>query len=233
MIRTTILTLALLIALVGNAEVQTSPMPKTMIGDREAAIIGGFFERLNEAQTSDTPDISVEDILRDVLIETTRGATTDDEDEEGEDQARSSDDDDDDEGGGKKDKDKKNKDKKNKNKDKGQGKNKGRGDGLPPGLAKQLAERGSLPPGLSKKLQENGALPPGLSAVALPEEFDSVLPELPEGQERVIADDDVLIVDTVTGVILDSLPDVIPPELTPVLQSLPDLIDAATSGTSN
>lgn len=227
MIRAILFSLALALPLAGQANAQTTPTPQTLIGDREAAIITGFFDRLNEAQTSSDPDISVGDILRDVLIETTRKAGQSDEEQEDEAKAKS-DDDDDDEGNGKKNK---NKNKKKKNKNKGVGN--GRGDGLPPGLAKQLANRGSLPPGLNKQLQENGALPPGLSAVPLPEEFNRILHDLPEGQERVIADNDVLIVDTVTGVILDSLPDVIPPDLMPVLQSLPDLIDAATSGSNN
>lgn len=227
MIRSLVFALALVVALGGHANAQSAPTPQTLIGDREAALISGIFQRLNEAQSSTTPDVSIEDIVRDVLIDTARGASqsasTDDDD------AREDDDDDDDKGSKKA----KNKDKgkdKAKGKDKNKNKGKGRGDGLPPGLAKQLSERGSLPPGLQKKLQESGALPPGLSAVALPEGIDAALPDLPEGQERVIADTDVLIVDTVTGVILDSLPDVIPPDLAPVIQALPDLIDAATSG---
>ncbi len=109
-------------------------------------------------------------------------------------------DDDDDKGdkksGGKKKKKKKGKKaKKSKGKGKGQGKNKG----LPPGLAK----RDSLPPGLQKQLAKNGTLPPGMAKRGLPPELESQLPAVPPGLERIIAGDDVVLLEKATGKILD------------------------------
>ncbi len=104
-------------------------------------------------------------------------------------------DDDDDE----KDKKKKKKKGKKAKKGKGQGKGKGRGKGLPPGLAK----RDSLPPGLQKQLEKNGTLPPGLAKRGLPSELESQLPSLADDLERVIAGDDVVLMEKATGKILD------------------------------
>ncbi len=70
-----------------------------------------------------------------------------------------------------------------------------KGKSVPPGLARQLERKGTLPPGLAKK-----ALPPGLT---------DRLPPTRAGQERVIVGDDVVLVETVTGVILDIIRDVI------------------------
>lgn len=102
----------------------------------------------------------------------------------------SDDDDDDDDGKGKgkkNKKDKKNKKKKNKK--------------TPPGLAK----KNGLPPGLAKRQ----TLPPGLQSRGLPEGLASSLPPLPEGQERVIIDNDILLLETGTNLVLDVLQDVI------------------------
>ena len=91
---------------------------------------------------------------------------------------------------------------------KGQSKGKGRGKGnkgLPPGLAK----RKSLPPGLQKQLERNGKLPPGLQTRQLPDELWAKLPPAQPGTERVIADNDVVLLDKATGVVLDILRDVV------------------------
>ncbi len=84
-------------------------------------------------------------------------------------------------------------------KGKSKGKSKGRGKGMPPGLAK----RDSLPPGLQKQLQKNGTLPPGLAKRDLPADLESKLPKVPAGLERVIAGDDVVLLEKATGKILD------------------------------
>ncbi|MDF1527802.1 MAG: hypothetical protein P1R74_01620 [Sedimenticola sp.] len=76
--------------------------------------------------------------------------------------------------------------------------------GMPPGLAK----RDSLPPGLAKQLERNGHLPPGLEKRDLPEGLDRLLPPRGHGQERVVVDNDVLLIETATGLILDILRDV-------------------------
>lgn len=82
---------------------------------------------------------------------------------------------------------------------------KGRHKGLPPGLAK----RGSLPPGLARHVRLYGALPPGLQKRVLPEELEALLPERPEGEVRVIVDDDVLLIERATGFVLDVIEDVL------------------------
>ena len=85
--------------------------------------------------------------------------------------------DDDDDKKGKRGKKKK---KKKAKKSKGQG----RGQGLPPGLAK----RDELPPGLAKR--------------DLPGDLEKKLPKVPEGLERVLAGDNVVLLEKATGKIL-------------------------------
>ncbi len=75
---------------------------------------------------------------------------------------------------------------------------------FPPGLAK----KDSLPPGLAKQLERNGTLPPGLAKRDLPAELERELPTLQEGRRRIIVDDDVVLIETVTETILDILFDV-------------------------
>lgn len=90
-------------------------------------------------------------------------------------------------------------------KKKGKHHNKGKKQkGLPPGLAK----RQSLPPGLAKQLERNGRLPPGLEKRNLPEGLAKLLPPPRHGQQRVVVDNDVLLIETATGLILDILKDV-------------------------
>ena len=81
---------------------------------------------------------------------------------------------------------------------------KGSGD-LPPGLAK----RDELPPGLAKHLEKYGTLPPGLEVRGLPNALKKQLPNPGAGRKRVVVDDDVLLIETQTGRVLDILKDVI------------------------
>ncbi len=76
---------------------------------------------------------------------------------------------------------------------------------MPPGLAK----RDRLPPGLEKQLKKNGQLPPGLAKRELPADLESRLPPPPAGTERVIVDNDILLVEAATGLVVDILSDVI------------------------
>jgi Ni/Co efflux regulator RcnB len=76
--------------------------------------------------------------------------------------------------------------------------------GLPPGLAK----RETLPPGLAQQLQRNGQLPPGLEKRDLPDDLRSMLPKRLPGHRRVIVDNDVLLIEEATGLILDILEDI-------------------------
>ena len=78
---------------------------------------------------------------------------------------------------------------------KGKGKkNKGKGvgnQGMPPGLAKQ----GKLPPGIAKR--------------QLPSALVAQLPPPPKGFERVIVDNDILLINIATQVVHDVLTDII------------------------
>jgi hypothetical protein len=81
-----------------------------------------------------------------------------------------------------------------------------RGGSLPPGLAKREA----LPPGLRKQLRERGELPPGLQKrlVAVPAPLAARLPPVPPYYERWFAGDDLIIVDTRTHRIAAIIPNV-------------------------
>lgn len=76
----------------------------------------------------------------------------------------------------------------------------GGGKGMPPGLAKK---RG-LPPGLAKR----DRLPPGLEKRALPHDLETRLPRRTT-TERIIVDDDVILIEKGTEIVLDILRDVI------------------------
>lgn len=77
--------------------------------------------------------------------------------------------------------------------------------GLPPGLANKQ----QLPPGLQKQVREKGTLPPGLQKRLLPGELEGRLSRLPPGYERVIVGADVVIVEIATRVIVDILADIL------------------------
>jgi hypothetical protein len=76
---------------------------------------------------------------------------------------------------------------------------KGSGKGMPPGLAK----RDKLPPGLQKQLERNGTLPPGLQKRKLPDTIEEKLAPPQEGTERVIVNQDVVLIDKATNTVLD------------------------------
>ena len=88
---------------------------------------------------------------------------------------------------------------------KGRAKAKGRGKGkakhAPPGLAK----RERLPPGLAKR----DTLPPGLRGRGLPGDLSTALPRRRPGQEFRVFDDDVALIETATGRVIDILRDVL------------------------
>ena len=65
------------------------------------------------------------------------------------------------------------------------------------------------PPGLARQLQSRGTLPPGLAKRDLPADLASRLPFPWPGTQRVIVDNDVLLIQQATGLILDILEDVI------------------------
>lgn len=79
------------------------------------------------------------------------------------------------------------------------------GKSLPHGLAKR---GGDLPPGLERHIEKYGTLPPGLQGRALPDDLERRLPKSRKGTKRVIIDDDVLLIEEATGLVLDILKDV-------------------------
>lgn len=80
--------------------------------------------------------------------------------------------------------------------------------GLPPGLAK----RDRLPPGLEKQLRERGELPPGLQKKIqpLPPELERKLRVLPTGYRRVVIGGNVILMKEKTAVIYDMIRNAIP-----------------------
>ena len=76
-----------------------------------------------------------------------------------------------------------------------------RGGGMPPGLAK----RQGLPPGLAKRKH----LPPGLAKRDLPQGLRDILPAAPRGTERIIVDNNVVLIQKATGIVLDILMDAV------------------------
>jgi hypothetical protein len=78
---------------------------------------------------------------------------------------------------------------------------------LPPGLAK----RDRLPPGLEKQLRERGTLPPGLQKRMhpVPVALERRLPRLPERHRRVVLGGHLIVLDDETGLIHDVIRDVL------------------------
>jgi hypothetical protein len=75
---------------------------------------------------------------------------------------------------------------------------------LPPGLAK----RSSLPPGLQKQVKQRGQLPPGLRKERLPNELEVKLSPLPTGYIRFRIGTDVVLMNTRTQVVVDVIKDI-------------------------
>jgi hypothetical protein len=68
--------------------------------------------------------------------------------------------------------------------------------------------QGDLPPGLRKQLDERGTLPPGLSGRPLPPGLTDRLGPAPAGYQRIIVDDDVLLIEAATRLVVDAVLDV-------------------------
>ena len=83
-----------------------------------------------------------------------------------------------------------------------------RGKGLPPGLAK----KDRLPPGLEKQLRERGTLPPGLQKKVhpLPIELERQLRVLPTGYRRVAVGGNIILMNRKTALVYDIIRLVIP-----------------------
>jgi hypothetical protein len=80
--------------------------------------------------------------------------------------------------------------------------------GLPPGLAK----RDRLPPGLEKQLRERGTLPPGLQKKIqpLPVALERQLRPLPTGWRRVVIAGNVILMNERTATVYDIIRNAIP-----------------------
>ncbi len=90
---------------------------------------------------------------------------------------------------------------KGRGKAKGKSKAKGKAKHPPPGLAK----RQRLPPGLAKR----DTLPPGLRGRGLPGDLSTALPRRRPGQEFRVFDDTVVLLESVTGRVIDILRNVL------------------------
>lgn len=66
-----------------------------------------------------------------------------------------------------------------------------------------------LPPGIQKKLARGGTLPPGIAKQYLPDGLVKQLPTPPQGYERRVVGNDVLLVSIDTGAIADIITDAI------------------------
>jgi hypothetical protein len=66
----------------------------------------------------------------------------------------------------------------------------------------------SLPPGIAKKVARGGTLPPGIAKRYLPNDLVVQLPPRP-GCQWVIVDNDVVLIATATGLIVDILADIL------------------------
>ncbi|WP_417432207.1 hypothetical protein [Kiloniella sp.] len=89
-----------------------------------------------------------------------------------------------------------------------QGHKKKKGKGKKKGLPTGLAKKESLPPGIQKQLDEKGSLPPGLAKHDLPDDLQSRLPRR-KNSKFVIVDDDVVLIDILTNKALDVLENVL------------------------
>ncbi len=74
---------------------------------------------------------------------------------------------------------------------------------------KNKGKIGELPPGLQMQLEKNGRLPPGLAKKELPPGLAKRLGSTRTGLERLIIDDDVLLVEEATGIVYDIIKDVV------------------------
>ena len=59
------------------------------------------------------------------------------------------------------------------------------------------------------RLEKNGTLPRGLAKRDLPDDLASKLPPTPKGSKRIIVDNDVVLIEKASGIILDIMKDVI------------------------
>ncbi len=71
------------------------------------------------------------------------------------------------------------------------------------------SKRNGLPPGIAKNLARGKSLPPGIAKQYLPDPLRQTLPAPPAGYERVVVYGKILLVEIATGVIHDIFKDII------------------------
>lgn len=69
--------------------------------------------------------------------------------------------------------------------------------------------RNGLPPGIAKNLARGKSLPPGIAKQYLPEGLRRALPVSPAGYERIVVGGKILLVEIATQVIHDVLMDIV------------------------
>ncbi len=70
-------------------------------------------------------------------------------------------------------------------------------------------KRNGLPPGIAKNLARGRSLPPGIAKQYLPDQLRRTLPAPPAGYERIAVDGKILLVEIATSVIHDILIDLV------------------------
>jgi len=78
-----------------------------------------------------------------------------------------------------------------------------RAGGCPPGLAKK--NNGCLPPGQAKKWRRGERLPAGLEYYDAPGDLMAVLGGVPAGRRVIRVDEDLLLINIATGMVLEAL----------------------------
>ena len=71
------------------------------------------------------------------------------------------------------------------------------------------SKRNGLPPGIAKNLARGKSVPPGIAKQYLPDPLRHTLPAPPAGYERVVVYGKILLVEIATGVIHDIFKDII------------------------
>jgi len=64
-----------------------------------------------------------------------------------------------------------------------------------------------LPPGIAKNLKRGKPLPPGIAKRFLPEDLLVELPAAPDGYERIVVDEKIMLIEIATQVVQDVLAD--------------------------
>ena len=75
-------------------------------------------------------------------------------------------------------------------------------------MPRGLAKRDRLPPGLEKQVRERGQLPPGLRGRDLPDDLERHLSKIPNSYVRVQVGGDIVLMNKKTRVVVDIIKDI-------------------------